>query len=163
MPLTVEIVTAERIVLTKEDVDTLIAPGVEGQLGVLPRHAAFMTMLQPGELRLVKGGEETVLAVTGGFLEVRENRVLILADAAERVGVLENAAAQPDLAGVRREAHALRGASGGVGAAALSRLCRELEVAAGVGDIEQVRCAVAGLPRVFAETRAVLEQEFGAR
>jgi F-type H+-transporting ATPase subunit epsilon len=94
MPLTVEIVTAERVVLTEEDVDTLVAPGVEGQLGVLPRHAAFMTMLQPGELRLVKGGEETVLAVTGGFLEVRENRVLILADAAERADEIDVARAE---------------------------------------------------------------------
>jgi F-type H+-transporting ATPase subunit epsilon len=94
MPLTVEIVTAERVVLTEEDVDTLVAPGVEGQLGVLPRHAAFMTMLQPGELRLVKGAEEIVLAVTGGFLEVRENRVLILADAAERVDEIDVARAE---------------------------------------------------------------------
>lgn len=94
MPLTVEVVTAERIVLTEEGVDTLIAPGVEGQLGVLPRHAAFMTMLQPGELRLVKGGEETVLAVTGGFLEVRENKVMILADAAERAEEIDVARAE---------------------------------------------------------------------
>jgi F-type H+-transporting ATPase subunit epsilon len=94
MPLTVEIVTAERVVLTEEDVDTLVAPGVEGQLGVLPRHAAFMTMLQPGELRLVKGGEEIVLAVTGGFLEVRENKVMILADAAERADEIDVARAE---------------------------------------------------------------------
>jgi len=94
MPLRVEIVTAERVVLSEEEVDTLIAPGVEGQLGVLPRHAAFMTMLQPGELRLVKGDEEIVLAVTGGFLEVRENKVMILADAAERAEEIDVARAE---------------------------------------------------------------------
>jgi F-type H+-transporting ATPase subunit epsilon len=84
MPLTVEIVTAERALLNETGVDEVIAPGVEGQLAVLPRHAAFMTMLQPGELILKKGGEEIPFAVTGGFFEVLNDRVIVLADAAER-------------------------------------------------------------------------------
>jgi len=78
-----DIVTAERSVYSA-DVDMVIAPGVEGQLGILPHHAPLMTMLQPGELRIKKGGEETFLVVSGGFLEVRPDRVVVLADAAER-------------------------------------------------------------------------------
>ena len=84
MPLTVEIVTVERRVLTEEGIDEVIAPGIEGELAVLPRHAAFMTMLRPGELILKKGAEEIPFAVTGGFFEVLRDRVIVLADAAER-------------------------------------------------------------------------------
>ena len=89
----VEIVTAERKVL-EDDVDMVIAPGIEGQLGILPRHAPLLTALQPGELRLKKGGEETSLIVSGGFLEVRPDRVTILADAAERAEEIDIARAE---------------------------------------------------------------------
>jgi F-type H+-transporting ATPase subunit epsilon len=82
--LKVDIVTAERVVLSEEGVERLIVPGIEGELGVLPLHAPLLTMIQPGVLRVVKGGEETTMAITGGFIEVRENQVTILADAAER-------------------------------------------------------------------------------
>ena len=82
--LRVDIVTAERVVFSEEDVDLLVVPGIEGELGVLPLHAPLLTTIQPGVLRVVKGGEETTMAITGGFIEVRENRVTILADAAER-------------------------------------------------------------------------------
>ena len=78
-----DVVTAERSVFS-DDVDEVIAPGVEGQLGILPHHAPLMTTLQPGELTVKKGGEEFCIAVTGGFLEVRPDRVIVLADAAER-------------------------------------------------------------------------------
>jgi F-type H+-transporting ATPase subunit epsilon len=78
-----EIITAERIVYSDE-VDVVVAPGVEGELGILPYHASLMTMLQPGELIIRKGGQENYLAVTGGFLEVMNNKVTVLADAAER-------------------------------------------------------------------------------
>ncbi len=84
MPLSVEIVTIERKVLSEEGIDEVIAPGIEGELAVLPRHAAFMTMLRPGELILKKGGEEIPFAVTGGFFEVLRDKVIVLADAAER-------------------------------------------------------------------------------
>ncbi len=84
MPLRVDIVTAERLVYSEEGVDGIIVPGVEGELGVLPRHAPLLTMIQPGVLRIVKGGDEVEMAITGGFIEVRGNRVTVLADAAER-------------------------------------------------------------------------------
>ena len=78
-----DIVTAERVVYS-DDVEVVIAPGIEGQLGILPHHAPLMTTLQPGELRVRKGGEESSLAISGGFLEVRPDRIIVLADAAER-------------------------------------------------------------------------------
>ena len=81
--LKLDIVTAERVVYS-EDVDAVIAPGIEGQLGILPHHAPLMTTLQAGELVVRKGGEEDSLAISGGFLEVRPDRVIVLADSAER-------------------------------------------------------------------------------
>jgi len=78
-----EVITAERVVYSDE-VDLVLAPGAEGQLGILPNHAPLFSLLQPGELLVRKGGEETAMAVTGGFLEVLGNRVTVLADACER-------------------------------------------------------------------------------
>ncbi len=89
MPLTVEIITVERTVLNEEGVDEVIAPGIEGELAVLPQHASFMTMLKPGELILKKGNEETPFSVTGGFFEVLRDRVIVLADAAERADEID--------------------------------------------------------------------------
>jgi F-type H+-transporting ATPase subunit epsilon len=88
-----EIVTPERVIYSDE-VDAVIAPGVEGQLGILPHHAPLMTILQPGELRVRKGEEETCIAVFGGFLEVRPDRVIVLADAAERAEEIDAARAE---------------------------------------------------------------------
>jgi len=78
-----EIVTAERMVFA-DDVSGVIAWGVEGQLGILPHHAPLMTMLQPGDLLIKKEGEEEFMAISGGFLDVRPDKVIILADTCER-------------------------------------------------------------------------------
>ncbi|MDD5338415.1 MAG: F0F1 ATP synthase subunit epsilon [Dehalococcoidales bacterium] len=79
----IDIVTAERIVYS-EDVDEVVAPGVSGQLGILPHHAPLMTTLEAGELVVRKGGQEEIMAISGGFLEVRPDHVIVLADQAER-------------------------------------------------------------------------------
>jgi F-type H+-transporting ATPase subunit epsilon len=89
MALTVEIVTVERKLLEESGIDEVIAPGVEGQLAVLPKHADFMTMLAPGELILKKGADEIPFAVTGGFFEVLNDKVIVLADAAERADEID--------------------------------------------------------------------------
>ena len=81
--LKVDIVTAERLVYS-EEVDGMILPGPEGELGLLPSHAPLLTLVQPGVLRVVKGNEEIEMAVAGGFVEVLDNRVTILADSVER-------------------------------------------------------------------------------
>jgi len=93
MPMMLEIITAERQVFG-EEVDMVIAPGIDGQLGILPHHAPLMTVLQPGEITIRKGGSDDYLAVTGGFLEVLGNRVSILADAAERSDEIDEERAQ---------------------------------------------------------------------
>ncbi|NQT48781.1 MAG: F0F1 ATP synthase subunit epsilon [Chloroflexi bacterium] len=81
--LKLEIVTAESSVFSDE-IDAVTAPGIVGQLTILPHHAPLMTVLEQGELRLRKGSEEIFLVISGGFLEVLDNRVVILADTAER-------------------------------------------------------------------------------
>lgn len=92
--LRVEVVTGEREVLVENDVDMVVAPGIEGQLGILPQHAALVTTLVPGELRIVKGGSEEHLAVSGGFLQVGPDRVMVLADTAERSEEIDVARAE---------------------------------------------------------------------
>jgi F-type H+-transporting ATPase subunit epsilon len=72
----------------------IIAPGSEGEIGILPRHAPLLTALNPGVMVLKNDGQEEVLAVSGGFLQVSNNRVLILADTAERGDELDEQRAQ---------------------------------------------------------------------
>jgi len=91
--LSLEIVTAERLVYSA-DVDVIIAPGIEGQLGILPQHAPLMTMLQPGELMVRQDGEEHSIFVSGGFLEVQGDKVTVLADTAERAEEIDIARAE---------------------------------------------------------------------
>lgn len=78
-----EVITAERVVFTG-DVDIVIAPGIDGELGILPEHTPLMTTLKAGELSARKDGQEFSMVVSGGFLEVRPDKVIVLADAAER-------------------------------------------------------------------------------
>ena len=93
MPMRLEIVTAERV-LFEGEVETVVAPGSEGELGVLPHHAAVMTMLRSGELRYRIGGDESYLSVTGGFMDIRGDHVVVLADAAEHVNEIDEDRAQ---------------------------------------------------------------------
>lgn len=81
--LKVEIVTAEREVYV-DDVDVVIAPGAEGELAILPNHAPLLATLSYGSLRTRKGAVEQEFAIGGGFIEVRPDRVVVLADMAER-------------------------------------------------------------------------------
>ena len=125
--LSVELVTAERRVVIEEDVDMLVAPASEGDVGILPRHAPLLTTLRPGMLKIKKDGAETDLAVSGGFLQVNQNRVLILADTAERAEEIDEQRAEE----ARRRAEtalteAARGGSPAQVEAARATLRREL-------------------------------------
>ena len=81
---TIRVVTPERTVLTDE-ATSLVAPGIEGSFGVLPNHAPLLSELVPGEMRFRRNSSEEVrIALGGGFLQVFENQVTILADTAER-------------------------------------------------------------------------------
>ena len=93
MPLQLNIVTADRTILS-EEVDMVIAPGAAGELGILPRHEALLTTLKPGELRVLQHGAWEFLAVAGGFMQVDQRGVTVLADAAERVDEIDEARAQ---------------------------------------------------------------------
>jgi len=93
MPIHLEIVTAERVVLS-DDVDQINAPTKDGRVGILPRHAPLLTILDVGELTIIKDGASTPFAVSGGFMEVLPNRVTILADTAERADEIDEARAE---------------------------------------------------------------------
>ena len=93
MPIRLEIVTGERLVYS-DDVDAVVAPGVEGEMGIRPQHAALMTTLQPGEVLVRKAGQEVSIAVSGGFMEVLPDKVTILADTAERAEEIDESRAE---------------------------------------------------------------------
>ncbi len=90
--LKVELVTAEGRVLS-EEADFVVVPGKDGELGILPHHISLLTPLKPGEVKVVNDGNEEFLFVSGGFVEVLPNRVVILADAAERAEEIDEARA----------------------------------------------------------------------
>ena len=81
--LQVEIATVERLVYSGE-ADIVVAPGEGGQLGILPHHAPLLACLEPGAMVIRSDGDELYVSLTGGFLEVLSNRVLVLANAAEQ-------------------------------------------------------------------------------
>jgi F-type H+-transporting ATPase subunit epsilon len=82
MPLHLEIVTPEKRAFTG-DVDEVIVPGTEGEMGILPHHAPLVSTLGQGVLRLRRGGEEEEFAIFGGFVQVRPDRVVVLAETAD--------------------------------------------------------------------------------
>ena len=89
----VEVVTAERELYSGE-ANELVAPGSEGELGILPRHAALLTTLKPGALRIKLNDAEEPLFVSGGFLEVSNNQATVLADTAEHAEEIDQARAE---------------------------------------------------------------------
>ncbi len=94
MPLSLEVVTAERVVLDDSGIDVIIAPALQGEVAILPEHAPLITPLSPGELRVRKGADETSYFLAGGFLEVLRDKVTILADAAEHAEEIDVARAE---------------------------------------------------------------------
>jgi F-type H+-transporting ATPase subunit epsilon len=92
MPLHLEIVTSERTVF-EGDVDMVTVPGGDGEMGVLPNHAPVLSTLKPGELRVKQNGDTLEFAIGGGFIDIHNNRVIILADSAERAEEIDTARA----------------------------------------------------------------------
>lgn len=89
-----ELVTPERIVYADDEVDIVIAPGADGELGILPSHAPLLAALGIGELRVRKGAEEESFAVHGGFVEVLANKVIVMAYVAEHAAEIDLARAE---------------------------------------------------------------------
>ena len=138
MPLKLSIVTADRTILS-EEVDMVIAPGAAGELGILPRHMPLLTILKPGELRVLQNGQWEYLAVAGGFLQIDQRGVTVLADAAERVDEIDEARAME----ARHQAES------------------ELETAASAGDIQARAEAQAALLRAIARISVVERRRHG--
>ena len=92
--LSVELVTPERHLVDEDDVDMVIAPGVDGQFAVLSNHAPLITELQPGVLILRRNDSDQLLAISGGFFEVLRNQITVLADASERSAEIDLERAQ---------------------------------------------------------------------
>ncbi|AKF84057.1 ATP synthase F1 subcomplex epsilon subunit [Myxococcus fulvus] len=86
--LTVEIVTPEKRILSVQ-ADEAIVPGGTGLFGVRPGHTPFLSLMEPGELTLMDGGKRDVYFIAGGFVEVANDKVLVLADAAEHVSGID--------------------------------------------------------------------------
>lgn len=93
MPLLLEILTPEAKSFSGE-VESVVVPGIDGELGILPNHVGLMTQIQPGELRVTQGGKEIHMAVGGGFIEVAANRVSVLTDMALREDEIDISAAE---------------------------------------------------------------------
>jgi F-type H+-transporting ATPase subunit epsilon len=99
MPILLEIVTPERLAYSDE-VDAVVLPGSEGEMGVLPHHAPLVSTLGVGELRIRKGGTEESFAIVGGFVQVRPDRVVVMAETADMASEIDLEKAQE----ARREA-----------------------------------------------------------
>ena len=95
--LKLEIVTPEKTAYS-EDVEMVTLPGAEGELGVYPNHVPLLTTLNPGELRVLKGGKETFLAIGEGFVEITGNSVSVLTDMALEPAVIDEHAAEAAVA-----------------------------------------------------------------
>ncbi len=95
--LRLEIVTPEKKIYS-DDVESVVIPGSEGELGILTDHVALMTMLQPGELRVLKDGKELRMAVGSGFVEVSDNKVAVLTDMAVAESDIDDTAAEEAIA-----------------------------------------------------------------
>jgi F-type H+-transporting ATPase subunit epsilon len=88
----VDIVSAEQEIFSGE-ADVVIAPGEGGELGILPEHMPLLTRVKPGTIRIQKGGEEEIIYVSGGMMEVQPDRVTVLADTSVRAHDLDEAKA----------------------------------------------------------------------
>jgi F-type H+-transporting ATPase subunit epsilon len=93
MPIPIEIVTPEKLAYSDE-VDAVILPGSEGELGVLPHHAPLISLLGAGELRVRKGGLEESFAIVGGFVQVLPDKVVVMAETADLAAEIDLERAQ---------------------------------------------------------------------
>jgi F-type H+-transporting ATPase subunit epsilon len=99
MPIHLEIVTPERRAYS-DDVDMVVVPGSDGELGILPGHAPLLATLGTGELRVAKGGTEESFAIIGGFVQARPDRVVVMAETADLASEIDLGLAEE----ARREA-----------------------------------------------------------
>lgn len=88
MPLHLEIVTPERLAYSDE-IDMVLVPSIDGELGILPHHTPLVSILGVGELRIRKGDSEESFAIAGGFLQVRPDKVVVMAETADMAAEID--------------------------------------------------------------------------
>jgi F-type H+-transporting ATPase subunit epsilon len=127
--LRLEIVTPEARVYS-DDVEMVVLPGVEGEMGILPMHVPLMTQIAPGELAVSKGGHVTHLAVGEGFVEITQERVSVLTDMAIEERHIDEAAAEAAIkrAEAAMQEKTLSGEESAAVEAAIARAAAQLHV-----------------------------------
>lgn len=125
-----EVITPERRVYAGE-VDMVVAPTSAGEVGILPLHAPFMAPLDPGVLRVKIGEQEEAIAIGGGYIDVKEDRVSVLADTAEEAGAIDIERAREAVAKAEAEVGAMTDGQAGFDDAkdALARAAARLKAA----------------------------------
>ena len=132
MPLRLDIITPERNLLS-ETVDAVNVPGLDGELGILPGHTPLISQLRTGVLAYTQGATAKRLLVSGGFVEVRDDRVSVLADLAERPEEIDAARARLEREGAEKTLASFSGSEEDFESAnaALERSTVRLQLAAG--------------------------------
>ena len=130
MPLHLEIVTPERLAY-EDDVDMVLVPGIDGELGILPHHTPLVSLLGVGELKIRKGGSEESFAIAGGFLQVRPDKVVVMAETADLASEIDLEKAQQARAEAQRalDAGYVEGADLSAARAELQRALIRIRVA----------------------------------
>jgi F-type H+-transporting ATPase subunit epsilon len=130
MPLHLEIVTPEKLAY-EDDVDMVLVPGIDGEMGILPHHTPLVSLLGVGELKIRKGGSEESFAIAGGFLQVRPDKVVVMAETADLAAEIDLEKAQQARAEAERalEAGYVEGADLSAARAELQRALIRIRVA----------------------------------
>ena len=130
MPLRLEIVTPEKLAY-EDDVDMVLVPGIDGEMGILPHHTPLVSLLGVGELKIRKGGSEESFAIAGGFLQVRPDKVVVMAETADLASEIDLEKAQQARAEAERalEGGYVEGADLSVARAELQRALIRIRVA----------------------------------
>jgi len=130
MPLRLEIVTPEKLAY-EDDVDMVLVPGIDGEMGILPHHTPLVSLLGVGELKIRKGGTEESFAIAGGFLQVRPDKVVVMAETADLAAEIDLEKAQQARAEAERalEAGYVEGADLSAARAELQRALIRIRVA----------------------------------
>ena len=130
MPLRLEIVTPEKLAY-EDDVDMVLVPGIDGEMGILPHHTPLVSLLGVGELKIRKGGSEESFAIAGGFLQVRPDKVVVMAETADLAAEIDLEKAQQARAEAERalEAGYVEGADLSAARAELQRALMRIRVA----------------------------------
>jgi F-type H+-transporting ATPase subunit epsilon len=123
-------VTPERLAY-EDDVDMVLVPGIDGELGILPHHTPLVSLLGVGELKIRKGGGEESFAIAGGFLQVRPDKVVVMAETADLASDIDLEKAQQARAEAERalEAGYVEGADLSAARAELQRALIRIRVA----------------------------------